>query len=156
MNPAKPRPNLWLYGYVGVIFAFVYTPIITTVVLAFDVNRYPSLPMGGLTLDWFRQVLADASLSRGVRTSLSVAPCSAVVAAAPGVAGAYVDYRLRFLGKNVYLALLCLPPLVPVVLLGLAWLSVHARIGLGGSVQGLIVGHIVLCPPLAPALIRMG
>src|SRR5690606_19836996 len=93
MNPAKPRPNLWLYGYVGVIFAFVFTPIITTVVFAFDVNRYPSLPMGGLTLDWFRQVLADASLSRGVRTSLSVALCSAVVATALGFAGAYVDYR---------------------------------------------------------------
>jgi ABC-type spermidine/putrescine transport system permease subunit II len=46
MNPAKPRPNLWLYGYVGLIFTFVFTPIITTVVFAFDVNRYPRLPMG--------------------------------------------------------------------------------------------------------------
>lgn len=153
MNPAKPRPNLWLYGYVGLIFAFVFTPIITTVVFAFDVNRYPSLPMGGLTLDWFRQVLADASLSRGVRTSLSVALCSAVVATALGFAGAYVDYRYRFLGKNLYLALLTLPPLVPVVILGLAMLTFQSRIGLAGSVQGLIVGHIVLCAPFALALI---
>lgn len=155
MNPAKPRPNLWLYGYVGLIFAFVFTPIITTVVFAFDVNRYPSLPMGGLTLDWFRQVLADASLSRGVRTSLSVALCSAVVATALGFAGAYVDYRYRFMGKNLYLALLTLPPLVPVVILGLAMLTFQSRIGLAGSVQGLIVGHIVLCAPFALALIRM-
>src|SRR5690606_37543828 len=115
---------------------------------AFDVNRYPSLPMGGLTLDWFRQVLADASLSRGVRTSLSVALCSAVVATALGFAGAYVDYRYRFLGKNLYLALLTLPPLVPVV-------TCQSRIGLAGSLQGLIVGHIVLCAPFALALIRM-
>src|SRR5690606_21896999 len=100
MKPPKPLPNLWLFGYVGVIFTFVFMSIITTVVFAFDVNRYPSLHMGGLTLDWFRQVLADASLSRGVRTSLSVALCSAVVATALGFAGAYVDYRYSFLGKN--------------------------------------------------------
>jgi spermidine/putrescine transport system permease protein len=90
-----------------------------------------------------------------VRTSLSVALCSAVVATALGFAGAYVDYRYRFVGKNLYLALLTLPPLVPVVILGLAMLTFQSRIGLAGSVQGLIVGHIVLCAPFALALIRM-
>lgn len=155
MNAAKPHSNVVLYGYVGLIFIFVFTPILTTVVFAFDVNRYPSLPMGGLTLDWFRQVLNDASLSRGVSTSLTVALCTAVVSTALGFAGAYVDYRYRFLGKNLYLALLTLPPLVPVVILGLAMLTFQSRIGLAGSIPGIIVGHIVLCAPFALALIRM-
>jgi len=155
MKTEKRGANVLLYSYVGLIFVFVFIPIITTVIFAFDVNRYPTLPMNGVTLDWFRQVFNDATLSRGLWTSLTVALCTAVVATLLGFAGAYVDYRYKFRGKNFYMALLTLPPLIPVSILGLAMLTFESRIGLSGRTLGVIIAHIVLCAPFALALIRM-
>lgn len=46
-----------------------------------------------------------------------------VVSTALGFGAAYTDYRCKFSGKQVYLALALLPPTIPVVILGLAMLA---------------------------------
>jgi spermidine/putrescine transport system permease protein len=84
-----------------------------------------------------------------------VALCTAFISTALGFAGAYVDYRYQFFGKNFYLGLITLPPLVPVVILGLGMLTFQSRIGLAGTLPGLVVAHIAYCAPFALALIRM-
>lgn len=155
MNKLNRDRGILLYGYCALVLTFVLTPIITTVIFAFDVNRYPSLPMGGLTLEWFGKVLDDASVSRGLQNSVTVALCTAIIATTLGFAGAYVDYRYQFRGKNFYIGLITLPPLVPVVILGLGMLTFQSRIGLAGTLPGLVVAHIAYCTPFALALIRM-
>jgi spermidine/putrescine transport system permease protein len=72
-----------------------------------------------------------------------------------GFGAAYTDFRYRFFGKTVYLALALLPPTIPVVILGLAMLVFLSQVGLFGELHSVIVSHVVLCLPFAMALIRL-
>jgi spermidine/putrescine transport system permease protein len=48
-----------------------------------------------------------------------------------------------------------LPPTIPVVILGLAMLTFEGRIGITGTLSGIVAGHVVLCMPFALALVRL-
>lgn len=152
---AKPLRTFALYGWTALVFAFIFAPIVSTVVFSFNADRFPSLPWAGFSLEWYRAIFADATLSRSLTNSLIVAGGTAVISTFVGFCAAYVDYRYRFLGKSAYMALAALPPTVPVVILGLAMLTFEARIGLSGTLWGVIAGHVVLCAPFAMALIRL-
>jgi spermidine/putrescine transport system permease protein len=144
-----------LFGWTALVFAFIFAPIVSTVVFSFNADRFPSLPWGGFSLKWYAAVLSDDIVRRSLTNSIVVAGASAVLGTVLGFAAAYVDYRFRFLGKRAYMALASLPPTVPVVILGVAMLTFEARIGLSGTLQGIVAGHVVLCAPFAMALIRM-
>lgn len=147
--------NRLLGGFTIAIFLFILTPIVSIIVFSFNADRFPSLPWGGFSLRWYEAILTDATLRQGLYRSLQVASVVAVISTAIGFATAYVDYRFRFFGKNLYLALAVLPPTVPVLILGLAMLSFFSLINLVGTLTGVIAGHVVLCAPFAMALIRM-
>ena len=147
--------RLLLVVYTALVFAFIFAPIVSTIVFSFNADRFPSLPWGGFSLQWYEAIFADATIQRGLMNSLIVAGVACVIATFLGFSAAYVDYRYRFLGKSVYLALAALPPTVPVVILGVALLTFEGRVGLSGTLQGIIVGHVVLSTPFAMALVRM-
>lgn len=153
MTPATAHRLLG--GFTIAIFLFILAPIVSIIVFSFNADRFPSLPWGGFSLRWYEAIATDATLRQGLYRSVQVAAVVSVIATAIGFATAYVDYRFRFLGKNLYLALAVLPPTVPVLILGLAMLSFFSTINLVGSLMGVIAGHVVLCAPFAMALIRM-
>jgi spermidine/putrescine transport system permease protein len=144
-----------LIGYTALVFGFIFAPIVSTVVFSFNADRFPSLPWGGFSLQWYEAVFNDATIQRGLINSLIVAAATAVIATFLGFCAAYVDYRYRFIGKTAYVALAALPPTVPVVILGVAMLTFEGRVGLSGTLTGIIVGHVVLAAPFAMALVRM-
>lgn len=144
-----------LTAYTASVFAFIFAPILTTVVFSFNADRFPSLPWGGFSLVWYEAIFADDTIRRGLVNSLIVAGLSSVIATFLGFSAAYVDYRYRFIGKTAYIALVSLPPMVPVVILGVAMLTFEGRVGLSGTLTGIVISHVVLGAPFAMALVRM-
>jgi spermidine/putrescine transport system permease protein len=144
-----------LIACTALVLVFVFAPILSIVVFSFNADRFPSLPWGGFSTQWYEAVLTDAGVRNSLRNSLLAAGASAPIATLLGFTAAYVDYRFRFPGKGVYMALAALPPTVPVVILGVAMLTFEGRIGLSGTLAGVIVGHVVVGAPFAMALIRM-
>ena len=147
--------NWLLRGYIVVALLIVFAPIITSFVFSFDANRYAAIPWGGFSTKWYQAAFADPDLASGFRNTVIVGLCTSVIATVIGFATAYTDYRYRFFGKNVYLALALLPPTIPVIILGLAMLVLMSRTGLYGSLQSVIISHVVYCIPFAMALIRL-
>ena len=144
-----------LIAWMALVLVFVFAPILSIVVFSFNADRFPSLPWGGFSTRWYEAVLTDAGIRNSLGNSLLAAAGSAPIATVLGFTAAYVDYRFRFPGKGIYMALAALPPTVPVVILGVAMLTFEGRIGLSGSLVGVIVGHVVVGAPFAMALIRM-
>lgn len=144
-----------LAGWTLLVFAFILTPIASLVVFSFNADRFPSLPWGGFSLEWYAAIFADETVRAGFWRSLQTSAIVSVVATFIGFATAYTDYRYNFRGKMVYLAIASLPPTVPVLILGLGMLSFFSLVSLVGTLQAVIVGHIVICAPFAMALIRM-
>lgn len=151
----NPAVDLALKAYVLVGYAFVFAPIAASFIFSFNSDRFPSIPLGHFSLDWYRAVATDPLVWEGLRNTLMVGVVVGVVATALGFGAAYTDFRYRFFGKQVYLALALLPPTIPVVILGLAMLAYLSRINLSGNALSVIIAHVVICAPFAMAIIRL-
>ena len=111
--------------------------------------------MGHFTTDWYKAIATDPLVWEGLRNTLFVGLIVSVTATAFGFGAAYTDYRYKFFGKPVYLALALLPPTIPVVILGLAMLAFLSRINLSGQSVSVIIAHVVICAPFAMAITRL-
>ncbi|SDI61472.1 ABC transporter permease [Pseudomonas panipatensis] len=147
--------NLLLRSYVGLLFLFIFLPIVGSVVFSFNADRFPSLPLGGFSLHWYQSIAADPAVWQAFRNSLKVGLVVSLVSTVLGFTAAYTDFRYHFLGKPVYMALALLPPTIPVVIMGLAMLAFLSRIGLSGEIHAVMISHIVMCAPFAMAVTRM-
>ena len=147
--------NLTLFLYAGLVFAFIFAPVAASFVFSFNADRFPSLPLGGFSLRWYESIFNDPRVAEAVWNSARVGVIVSISATILGATAAYTDYRYRFLGKPVYLALALLPPTIPVVIMGLAMLAFLSRVGLSGDLRAVIISHIVMCTPFAMAVVRM-
>lgn len=143
--------RLWLIGSL----LFVFAPIAASFVFSFNSDRFPTIPLGHFSTEWYAVVIADPLVWDGLWNTLKVAGAVGILATALGFGAAYTDYRFQFFGKQVYLALALLPPTIPAVILGLAMLAYLSRLSLSGNAFSVIIAHVVLCAPFAMALIRL-
>ena len=144
-----------LVAYIVLAYAFVFAPIAASFVFSFNSDRFPSIPLGEFSLDWYRAVATDPLVWEGARNTLVVGVIVGVVSTLLGFGAAYTDYRYKFAGKQVYLALALLPPTIPVIILGLAMLAYLSRLNLSGNALSVIISHVVVCAPFAMAIIRL-
>jgi spermidine/putrescine transport system permease protein len=144
-----------LWVYVIAVFLFILAPIVTSFVISFNADRFPTLPLSGFSLRWYEAIRDDPTLPPALRNTIVVGLSVSVISTLLGFTAAYTDYRYRFIGKSVYLALALLPPTIPVIILGLAMLIFLSRVGLFGQIHSVIISHVVICLPFAMALIRL-
>ena len=147
--------KLLLVGYLALVFCFIFTPIITSIIFSFNSDRFPSIPLGSFTWKWYETILADPGVWDAAWNSIVVALCTSVLATLIGFCTAYTDFRYSFRGKNGYLALALLPPTVPLIILALAMLAWFSKIGISGRLWTVVIAHTVLCAPFAMAVIRL-
>ncbi len=145
--------SLWVY--LAMVFCFVFTPIITSVIFSFNSDRFPTLPLGSFTFKWYQTILNDPDVWDAAKTSLLVSLCTGILATFIGFCTAYTDYRYQFRFKGAYLALSLLPPTIPLIILALAMLAWFSRIGVSGHIGSIIIAHTVLCAPFAMAIVRL-
>ncbi len=145
----------FLRAYLVLIFVFVFAPIIASVIFSFNSQRFPTIPLGSFSLQWYEAIFTDPDVWDAVRTSAIVSLCTACLATLIGFCTAYTDYRYGFRFKGAYLALALLPPTIPLIILALAMLAWFSRIGASGQIWSIVIAHTVLCAPFAMAIIRL-
>jgi len=141
--------------HIAVCVVFIFAPILGSFVFSLNSDRFPSLPLGHFSTEWYRLIWEDPFVWAGFLNTVLVGLIVAVIATVLGFGGAYTDFRYNFFGKNVYLALALLPPTIPVVIMGLAMLAFLSRVNLSGSAISIIIAHGVMCSPFAMAIIRL-
>lgn len=147
--------NAVLKLHIALCLVFIFAPIIGSFVFSLNSDRFPSLPLGAFSWKWYQLIWEDPLVWAGFFHTLVVGLCVAVIATLLGFGGAYTDFRYKFIGKPVYMALALLPPTIPVVIMGLAMLAFLSRINLSGSTISVIIAHGVMCSPFAMAIIRL-
>jgi spermidine/putrescine transport system permease protein len=138
-----------LRAYYFGILVFLYLPLAVLLLFAFNSGTILAFPMRGLTLDWFRQLLATEALMRALRNSLLVAAGSSVVATVLATGAAIAYTRFRFAGRGLFLAVALLPLYVPFVVLGVALLLLFSTLGVPRSLWTIAAAHTVVALPYA-------
>ncbi|MEM7694200.1 MAG: ABC transporter permease [Pseudomonadota bacterium] len=149
----RAGPIFWLY--LALVFAFIFAPIVTSMVFSFNSDRFPTVPLGTFTTHWYETAFSRPEVWEAIQNSIIVALSAAALSTALGFATAYTDYRYNFRFKSAYIALALLPPTIPLVIMGLAMLAWLGRLGLSGTLPGIIIAHTVMAAPFAMAICRL-
>ena len=154
MNDAR-RLNFLLRIYVVTIFVFIFAPIGFSIIFSFNSQRFPTIPLGDFSTEWYVKIYSDPDIWEAALHSLIVSVCSASIATFLGFCTAYSDFRYNFRLKGPYLALILLPPTIPLIIMALAMLAWFSKLGMSGQLISVICAHSVLTAPFAMAIIRL-
>jgi putrescine transport system permease protein len=122
-------------------FAFLYGPILLLVVYSFNGSRLVTV-WGGFSTRWYAALAHDVQLVASVRTSLSVALLSALIATFNGTLAAIALVRLgRFRTRTVFAGALYAPLVMPEVILGLSLLLLFVALGIERGFWTIVAAH---------------
>jgi spermidine/putrescine transport system permease protein len=138
---ANIRSSRWLTAYATLVFAFLYLPIVVLVVYSFNGQGVGGFPPSDLTLDWYRQLFADASLWDSVFNSLKVAFFAVAIALVLGMPAALALDRASFPGKALFRRLVLLPLILPGIITGLSLLMLFVLVNVHLSLITITLGH---------------
>ena len=151
---ASPLERAWYYTYRGIcalIFIFLIGPIIVIMPLSFNSEPYFTYPMAGFSLRWYDEIFGDSPLSilwqRSMINSVIIAVFATVLATVLGTLAALGMTRVNFRGKGLLLAVLISPIIVPLVITAVGMFYFYAKVGLVGTLTGIILAHAALGVP---------
>lgn len=136
--------------HTALVYLFLWLPIAVLAVFSFNAGRQTAI-WQGLTLDWYRRLLANEALLASVRNSLAAAALTTVIATVLGTLAALALRRGSFPGT---LVLLFLPMVIPEVVLGAALLTFFGTAGLRLSLATVVIAHVVFSVPCVALVVR--
>ncbi len=143
-----PVLQRWLFGaWTGLVFAFLYIPILLLVVFSFNSSKL-NIQWEGFSFKWYGALLENKTLITAFQNSLIVASVTTVLATLLGTIGAWMLYRYRFPFQRTIGLLIFVPMVIPEVLMGVSLLTefVHLlKMPLGYTT--LIIAHTTFCFP---------
>ncbi|MBX6322331.1 MAG: ABC transporter permease [Rhodospirillaceae bacterium] len=151
MSRAAARPdrrNVLAAAYLSGVLLYLYAPVIVTVLFSFASSPRLSMPIEGLTLDWYRRALANPLITTALHNTLVLALVSAVGAGVLGTAFAYGLVRLR--RKRLRQGLMgasLLPAVVPLLVIGISLAVLFKSLGVRQGLANAGVGHVLVCLP---------
>jgi ABC-type spermidine/putrescine transport system permease subunit II len=128
--------------------AFVLLPLPFIVLYALSRSNYALFSSQGFTLHWFQRFFANDRFMAALQNSLAVSVITTVVALMVAAPTAMVAVRHRFPGRDLLIALISAPLLVPGVITGTAALSFVAQTGIGPGFWPIVVAMICFTLPL--------
>jgi ABC-type spermidine/putrescine transport system permease subunit II len=155
---ARARRLDWLFpAWTTVVFIFLFAPIVTAVVYAFNkgVLGRQTARFTGFTTQWFSVAVDDPTLRSTVWVSLRVALVVGVIAAVIGTIAGYtlVRRRGRVMGR-VLEALIYMLLIVPEIVLAVALLVFYTKVNVQLSLLTLIAAHSPFSIALVSLIVR--
>lgn len=119
---------------------YLLGPLLIVMLLSFNTSPSPTLPMKGLTLEWYRQLFMDKQLKESILNSIIVAIGVTIISVSVATTTSFALVRYRFKGQNGFYALALSPIITPGVILGVSILiflyKIHFKPGLKAVVLG--------------------
>jgi spermidine/putrescine transport system permease protein len=153
MTRSLPMAGWILFG--AAVVVFMLTPLVLVVLFSFGKNALTSFPMGGLTLDWYRRLLAEEAFQGAARNSAIIAGSVALVSTAVGTMAAMALARLPARLTGPLLLVLGFPIMLPALVIGVALLSFFIRVlDLQLSLFTVVLGHLVITQPFVILIVH--
>jgi putative spermidine/putrescine transport system permease protein len=134
-----------LYVWAGLVFAFLWIPIVIMGLYAFNSSNIQSWPIPGFTTKWFSQAWHDEEVRQALWLSVRAAFFATVVALVLGSLAAFGLARTRFFGRDSISFLFVLPIALPGIITGLALNSFFVVWGVSFSLWTIVIGHTTFC-----------
>jgi spermidine/putrescine transport system permease protein len=134
-------------AFIVVVMLYLFLPVVVTVLFSFTTSPRLSLPIEGLTTEWYGKALANPLFSRALVNTVILAIATAIVASALGVSFAFGVVRLRRRARGALLVASLVPAAVPALVLGIALALLFNALGRPQGILNAAFGHIVIALP---------
>src|SRR6476620_637848 len=137
--------RLALGAWVVVVLLFLFIPIFTIVIFAFDRSNVQSWPIHHYTTSWFTVAWHDSEVRTALGLSLKAGLQATMLALLLGSAAAFAVHRYKFFGREAISLLLVLPLALPGIITGIALQSFFNYNGINFSLTTIVIGHTTFC-----------
>jgi spermidine/putrescine transport system permease protein len=137
------------------VTVYLVAPLALVMLFSFNSSALTSLPLTGLTLDWYRRLLALDYFWPALQNSLIVALAVGALSVVIGTLAAIAVARMPQRRAERIIAMLSLPMMMPALIIGIALLSTFVRlltIRLG--IVTVILGQLVVVQPFVIAIVH--
>src|ERR1700680_3598442 len=131
----------WVIG----VLLFLFVPILTIVIFAFDRATVQSWPIHHYTTRWFSVAWHDQQMRDSLSLSLKAGLAASAIALVLGTAAAFAVHRFHFFGREAVSLLLVLPLALPGIITGIALQSFFNFHHVNLSLMTIIIGHTTFC-----------
>jgi spermidine/putrescine transport system permease protein len=143
MRGSRFAEILWCC-FTAAVVVFMATPILLVILFSFNRSALTSLPLTGLTLDWYRALFANRSFWPALENSVIVGAVVALGSVATGTLAALALSRIREHWAASITSAISVPMMMPALILGIALICFFVRflnvaLGLGTVVLGQLV-----------------
>ena len=136
--------------YIGLIFLFLYAPILVLIAFSFNESKSRS-NFTGFTFDWYVELFQDELIMTSLMNTLIIAVVSSIIATIIGTAAAIgisnMKKRTRNLVMNISYTQIVSPEIVTGISLMLLFVFMKDAIGLEFGFLTILIAHITFNLP---------
>jgi spermidine/putrescine transport system permease protein len=154
MIAMRASDMVWL-GFGVSIMLFMTLPLLLVVLFSFNQSALTSLPLTGLTVDWYRRLFALNSFWPALKNSLIVGFTVALVSVAVGTLAALALSTMPARRASALLNAVTLPVMLPALIVGISLICFFVRfLDLRLSLFTVILGHLVIALPFVVLIVH--
>jgi spermidine/putrescine transport system permease protein len=137
---ARDPIRLWLNAHLGLVYVFLYVPILVLIVLSFNKSGLPTA-WTGFSTEWYGKLIANPKILSAAGNSLIVAVASTIISTAIGT---LLAMGLEEGKPNPWLdALVAAPMIIPDIVLAIALLSFYTLLNMSLGLHSIVLSHAV-------------
>jgi ABC-type spermidine/putrescine transport system permease subunit II len=154
VSPHARLVRTLLGGWAGLVYVFLFAPIVLLVLFSFNANKYGTFPFTGWTTVWYGQVFGDYQIKDALTTSIKVALEVTAISTVVGTAAAFPLVRSRLPFRSGVRIAFTLPIMIPGLLIGVSLLVLltsvfHFQL----SPQTAVIGQAIYTTPFVLLLV---
>jgi len=135
-----------------VLYLFLYLPIAVVVLMSFNSGKNPFV-WEGFSLKWYPELLQDAEIMGGLRTTLIVAIGATIISV---ILGTLLAFALeRVLPSRALDAAATAPAIMPDIVLAIGLLALYTLVGIRLSAVSVMLAHAVFGIAFVAAVVRV-
>ena len=146
MKARKRSWNFFTSGYLILVLAFIYLPILYVMVFSFNEGK-SMLTFSGFSLRWYEAMFENREMLESIKYTVIVAVIATVVSTAVGTVSAIGLSKARPLVRTVVLEINNLPVMNPDIVTAIGLMLLFLSVKIQRSIITLTLAHITFCIP---------
>ncbi len=132
--------------YIGLIFLFLYAPILTLILLSFNASRVRT-KWGGFSFKWYVSLFGNREIMQALWNTLFIAFVASLAAAVIGTAACIAVNRMTRKKRAVVMGITNIPMLNADIVTGISLMLLFISFGFKFGLGTILLSHITFCIP---------
>lgn len=147
------KAPLLLQTYAGLVYAFLYAPIVVLVIFSFNESKR-NATWKGATLRWYHDLFTDREILTALSNTMQIAVVATLLATVIGTMAALAMSRHGFRGKSLYNGLILVPVVIPEVVMGIALLTLFVALKFTLGLGTVVLAHAAFSISFVAVVVR--